>query len=94
MWSPISPIVANLYMNDFETKAINTTEHPPRVWMRYVDDTFVVIESSRKDKFLEHINSMDPYIHFPVKESSSDGSIPSLETLVMSQTDNSLTTTV
>ena len=35
--SSISPIVANLYMEEFEVKAINTAEHPPRVWKRYVD---------------------------------------------------------
>ena len=29
MGSPISPIVANLYMEDFEVKAINTSPHPP-----------------------------------------------------------------
>ena len=29
MGSPISPIVANLYMENFEEKAISTTPHPP-----------------------------------------------------------------
>ena len=29
MGSPISPIVANLYMEDFEVKAINTSPHLP-----------------------------------------------------------------
>ena len=29
MGSPISPTVANLYMEDFETKAINTNQYPP-----------------------------------------------------------------
>ena len=28
MGSPISPIVANLYMENFEVKAINTAPHP------------------------------------------------------------------
>ena len=29
MGSPISSIVANLYMEDFEKKAINSSPHPP-----------------------------------------------------------------
>ena len=44
MGSPISPIVANLYMEDFETKAISSAVYPPSTWKRFVDDTFVVIE--------------------------------------------------
>ena len=39
MGSPPSPIVAKLYIEEFEIKAINTVECPPRVWKRYVDDT-------------------------------------------------------
>ena len=45
MGSSISPIVAKLYMEDFENKAINTAECPLRVWKRFVDDTFVVIKA-------------------------------------------------
>ena len=64
MGSPISPIVANLYMEDFENKAMNTAECSPSIWKRYVDDTFVVIDATKKQGFLEHINKVDPYIHF------------------------------
>ena len=64
MGSPISLIVANLCMEDFQIKAINSAEYPPSCWKRYVDDPFVVIESARKEKFLEHINNMDPHIQF------------------------------
>ena len=49
MGSPISPIVANLFMEDFEIKAINSAVDPPRIWKRFVDDTFVVIDSARKE---------------------------------------------
>ena len=68
MGSPISPIVANLYMEDFEIKAINTAEHPPRIWKRYVDDNLLVTESAKKKKFLEHINNMGQHIQFTTED--------------------------
>ena len=64
MGSPISPIVANLFMEDFEIKAINSAIDRPRIWKRFVDDTFVVIDSTRKENFLKHINNMDQNIQF------------------------------
>ena len=56
MGSPISPIVANLYMEEFEVKALNTSPNPPYLWKRYVDDTFTIIKSAHKREFLDDIN--------------------------------------
>ena len=92
MGSPISPIVANLHMEDFEIKANNTDEYPPRIWKKYVDDTFLVIDSARKKKFLEHINNIDPHIQFTTQDGKLDGLIPFPDTIVMPQPDNSLLT--
>ena len=92
--SPISPIVASLYMEDFETKAINTAEYAPRIWKRYVDDTCVLIDSAKKESFLEHINNIDPHIQFTTEDAKADWSIPFLDTIVMPQPDNSLLTSV
>ena len=41
MWSPISPIVANLYMEDFENQDINRAECHPRVWKRFGGQTLL-----------------------------------------------------
>ena len=66
MESPISPIVANIYMEAFEN----------RFEKRYVDDTFVIQHLSHKDEFFRHVNSVDPSIQFIMEESKADGSIP------------------
>ena len=76
MVSPVSPIVANIYMEAFENMAITTALHPPRIWKRYVDDTFVLQQQAHKEEFLQHINTVDPSIQFTVEEAKEDGSIP------------------
>ncbi|OPX53823.1 reverse transcriptase domain-containing protein, partial [Oceanospirillum multiglobuliferum] len=43
MGSPVSPIVANIYMESFEQQALSSAIHTPSIWLRYVDDTFVII---------------------------------------------------
>ena len=53
--SSISPIVANLLMEKFETKAINTATSPPQLWKRYVDYIFVIQNTEHGTQYLEHI---------------------------------------
>ena len=94
MGSPIRPIVANLFVEDFEIRAISSVVHSPTIWKRFVDATFVVIDSSRKEEFLEHINNMDPHIPFTTEDAKPDGSLPFLDTIVLQQPENSLLTLV
>ena len=94
MGSPISSIVASLFMEDFVVKAINTAKNPPKMWKRYVDDTCVILNSTTKEEFFHHINSIDPKIQFTSEDSNPDGSLPFLDTLVMPQQDGSIKTTV
>ena len=41
MGSPLSPTVANLFMESLEEKALESSPQKPRIWLRYVDDTFL-----------------------------------------------------
>ena len=94
MGSPVSPIVANLYMEYLEQKALSTAPNPPKFWGRYVDDTFVIHKEANKQSFLQHINSVDPAIRFTVEDNKEDGSIPFLDTIVKPEADGSLSITV
>ena len=94
MGSPISPIVANLFMEEFEVRAIQTAKNPPKMWKRFVDDTCVILSSANKEEFFHHINSIDPRIQFTSEESKPDESIPFLDCLVTPQADGSIMTAV
>ena len=41
MGSPISPLIANLFMEECGVKALSTAPHP-HLWLRYVDDIYVI----------------------------------------------------
>ena len=94
MGSPVCPIVANLYMEYLEQKALSTAPHTPRFWCRYVDDTFVIHKEVNKQGFLQHINSVDPTIKFTMEANKEDGSIPFLDTIVKPEENGSLSITV
>ena len=40
--SPLSPVIANLFLEDFKTRALSSSPNPPRIWLRFVDDTFII----------------------------------------------------
>ena len=44
MGSPVLAVIANLYMESLEEQAIVTSPYKPRVWKRYVDNTFTVLD--------------------------------------------------
>ena len=94
MGSPISPIVANLFMEDLEIKAIRTSHTPPKIWRRFVDDTFSIIKKENRNNFLQHLNSIHPNIKFTCEEMKEDGSMPFLDILITPAEDGSLKTSV
>ena len=59
-----------------------------------MDDTFVILKQTKRDEFLQHINSLDPAIQFTTEDPKQDGSMPFLDTLLTPQEDGTLTTRV
>ena len=94
MGSSLSPIVANIFMEKYEIEALESSPHPSSLWKRFVDDTFVILETQHKEEFFNHINSMDENIKFTPETTKADGSMPFLDTLVTPKSNGSLSTTV
>ena len=67
MGSPVSVVMANLVMEDVEERAIDTFGQPPRVWKRFVDDTFVILDKVAVDKFFTHLNQIQTFMKFTME---------------------------
>ena len=83
MGSPLSPVVANLYMEAFEKRALSSSTLIPKLWLRCVDDIFVVWQHgvNTLDDFHLHLNAQHPSIQF-TREVESEGRIPFLDASV------------
>ena len=56
----------NLFMESLEQQALSTCELKPKIWLRYVDDTFVLWPHGDEalERFHNHINHQHPSIEF------------------------------
>ena len=68
--------------------------HTPHIWLRYIDDTLVILEAKHSQQLLQHINSWDQHIQFTVEEPNREGALPFLHTLVSPGPNNTLVTIV
>ena len=86
MGSPVSSVVANIFMEEFEERAISMAgQLEPSIWRRYVDDVFSILKRKNVERFLSHINQLDEQISFTV-EREEDGCLPFLD-VAMERTD-------
>ncbi len=95
MGSPVSPIVANIYMEQFEVIAIASAPTPPKYWDRYVDDTHTVVKKNKLKELHDHLNDVKKgIIEFTLEECGEDGGVPFLDTYCTVQEDGSIKTSV
>ena len=81
MGSPISALIADLYMEAFDEQTLATAPQPPRIWKRYVDYTFTVMKQHNAGNFLSHLNQQHPSIRFTM-ETENNNKIAFLDSLV------------
>ena len=94
MVSPLGPVLANIFMCDFEEKWVMNNGFRPTTWFRYVDDTFTLFHN--KDaavQFLSYLNSRHKNIHFTI-EFEQNQEIPFLDVLIKRHLNNSFSTSI
>ena len=64
-----------------EEMALETAPTRPRLWKRYVDDTFCILRRGSTEELLHHLNGVRLTIKFTV-EWEEDGTLPFLDTLL------------
>ncbi|GJQ64819.1 hypothetical protein Trydic_g6996 [Trypoxylus dichotomus] len=84
MGSPLSPVVANIFMESFECVALEISELKPKAWFRYVDDSIIWPHGrDTLDSFFGYLNSQHPDIKFTMEvEKNSVEITPFLDVLV------------
>ena len=85
-----APTVANLVMGEFKVDWIYTYDLQPVLYIRYIDDIFLIWTHGLESLNLSHLNSVHTTIKFTA--SWSDKEIPFLDTLIRLNPDGSLET--
>jgi len=73
MGSPLSPVIANFFMEHFEKYAVEQVTHKPVCWFRYVDGTFVIWPHGQEKltEFLDHLNGLHNKIQFTTEKKAT-----------------------
>ncbi|KAJ2937676.1 hypothetical protein O0L34_g17486 [Tuta absoluta] len=93
MGSPISPLMADIFMEDFEDRALRHAPAVPKMYKRYVDDTFTILPQDQVTAFLNHLNSIHPNIKFTM-ESEQKNQLAFLDILKIKNTNGTISHSV
>ena len=91
MGSPVSPVIADIFMEDLEDKFFRNclATCKPRLWRRFVDDIISIIKKSDGDILLEELKKQHTKIAFTM-EKEKDGSLPFMDVRFTRRTDGTL----
>lgn len=81
-------------MDRWEKNTMETFHTRPKVWWRYVDDTFTVIKGSHVAEFHDHINNQLQEISFTREIETDEGELSMLDCKVIRQTNGKVMTSI
>ena len=93
MGTAAAPNYANLFMDRFETKALNNWPLKPLIWLRFIEDIFMIWThgEDKSEEFITYLNGIHPTIKFTSEQSYTN--ISFLDTTVKINDNRELYTT-
>ena len=67
MGSPLSPIIADITLQDLEKRALNSLLFKPLFYYRYVDDIICAVHINDLDSLLNNFNSIHEKLQFIIE---------------------------
>jgi len=67
MGSPLSPIIADIIMEDIESQALKALNCRLPIYYRYVDDIMLAVPHNMTTELLQTFNSFHPRLKFTIE---------------------------
>ena len=92
MGTKMAPSFANLFLGLFEKNALRKVPFQPHIWLRYIDDVFMIWTESPENLkvFIDYLNNIHPTIKFT--SSHSPTNVPFLDVNVSLTSDGNINT--
>lgn len=90
MGSPASPIFCDIVVQDLELNCFDKVDFDIPIYVRYVDDSFMVLPKSKVDYIVDLFNSQDPHLKFTF-ELEKDNKLAFLDTEVIKRENKIIT---
>ncbi|XP_076042194.1 uncharacterized protein LOC143026083 [Oratosquilla oratoria] len=81
MGSPISVVLAEMAMQRYEEEILQDASPSLKLWVRFVDDVFVIMEKEEVESFFELLNGKNEANQFEM-EKEENGRLPFLDVMV------------
>ena len=84
MGNSCAPPIAILFLDRFESRALENTNGKPTLFVRYIDDNAGIWTRGEQAlvDFVAYINSLHPTLRFTLEHSGGGVGVPFLDTLV------------
>ena len=94
MGSPLGPVLADIFMCDFEEKWVMKNTNQLTIWFRYVDDTFTLFKNKNDAlSFLSYLNGRHNNFKFTIEFQQND-EIPLLYILMKRNRESFFSTSI